>query len=196
MDNLLNYKSLVAIYLACLAYTLTRYAYFGPIEPPNWPAYLINKSVSIFAVATFCYSSFAYFKGNHELSKQLGRIVWQAAVLHLLLSLALLNPGYYRGFYGQTALRFGYIGEFMMLFGSLSIFMMWQIPKTRELVQHRYKQLAAILVFLHILPTSITSEWHIPANWFGSLPPIGLIGGVASFITIILIWKYRAETNR
>ena len=84
----------------------------------------------------------------------------------------------------------------MMLFGSLSIFMMWQIPKAKELVQHRYKQLAAILVFLHIIPTSITSEWHIPANWFGSLPPIGLIGGGASFITIILIWKYRTETDR
>ncbi len=72
MDNLLNYNRLVVIYLACLAYTLTRYAYFGPIEPPNWSAYLINKSVSIFAVITFCYSSFVYLKGDHELSKQLG----------------------------------------------------------------------------------------------------------------------------
>lgn len=195
MDNLLNYKKLTIIFLLCLAYTMMRYAYFGPIEAPNWPAYLVNKAVSIFAVAVFCYSSFAYFRGNLVLSRQLGRIVWQAAVIHILLSLALLNPGYYRGFYGQTALRLGYIGEFMMLFGSLAIFMMWQIPKTRDDVQHRYKQLAAILVFLHIIPTSITSEWHVPSVWFGHLPPIGLIGGLLSLITIVLIWQYRSEAD-
>ncbi len=186
---------LTIIYVMCLGYALIRYSFFGPIASVHWPAYIANKSFALFAIVMLLLSCYAYFKGQQEQHRAFGRIAWHMMVIHIGLSVVLFSPGYYRAFYGANALRLSLLGELVLISGVLAIVMFWQIPKYSGVIQHRLKQLGCALAFGHILPTSVPSKWLQPTEWYGYLPPIGLVTAIMALLAFLYMTRYRQKNH-
>ncbi|MAZ88447.1 MAG: hypothetical protein CL693_12465 [Cellvibrionaceae bacterium] len=181
------WRSAVFVFVLCGIYALLRYSFFGPVEPQHWPTYISNKAISVFAVCMLALSGWNYAKGYTLRSKQQGRMVWHAALIHSGLSLALLNGDYYPKFFADNGMNF--LGESVILCGVLASYALWQVGNLCGLRHHQFKCLACALALLHLLPMS--ASWITPMQWYGFMPPMSLISALAAGTALLLYWRYR-----
>ena len=171
---------LIFIFCFCLIYTFVRYAYFGTVEAAHWPAFLLNKTISFYAVTILCWSAWCYQQRKLEQSKQMGRIVWHAVIIHIGLSLTLVSADYYQKLFSDNG--FNLNGEIIMLLGVLAAYSFWQIPKFAHNLayQHRIKLAACLFALGHIIP--LGSSWFEPTTWYGNMPPISLLSAACCLL--------------
>lgn len=174
---------LIFIFCFCLVYTFVRYAYFGTVEVAHWPAFLLNKTISFYAVAVLCWSAWCYQQGKLDQSKKMGRVVWHSVIIHIGLSLTLISPAYYQKFFSENG--FTLYGEIIMLLGVLAAYSFWQIPKFAHSLahQHRIKLAACLFALGHLIPMG--SSWLEPATWHGTMPPISLLSAVCCLLAFV-----------
>ena len=91
---------LIFTILFSLAYALARYAWFSDVAAIHIPTYLVNKAIAVVAVFFVFYAALDHKQGRHDRSREWGRLAMQAAFVHVLLSLAILKPGYFETFFG------------------------------------------------------------------------------------------------
>ncbi|MGY9107674.1 MAG: hypothetical protein ACKVG0_14340 [Alphaproteobacteria bacterium] len=168
---------LIFTILFSLAYALARYAWFSDVAAIHIPTYLVNKAIAVVAVFFVFYAALDHKQGRHDRSREWGRLAMQAAFVHVLLSLAILKPGYFETFFGDERLNLR--GELVVLFGALAAYVFWIIPRYagQEKVMSVLKWLGCLLLLFHLLSVGLF-KWIRPAEWPGYMPPISLISAV------------------
>lgn len=187
-DNF-SWIPIIAILSASFVYAIIRYSFFGPIGMEHWPSYITNKAISVFAVGLLALSAWNYAQGRKESSRQQGRLVWHAALIHSGLSLALLQADYYPAFFSTKGMNA--MGELVILFGVIGTYALWQISHHSGINHHRFKQLACAFALLHLLPMS--TSWFTIEGWYGFMPPLSLISAIFASTALLLYWRYRSE---
>ncbi len=195
--------------LATGAYATTRYVVFGPWTVAHIPLYVLNKA---FAWSALLLLALALALGplvrlwptrwrQHLWRRRYwGLMGFALATLHIVVSLAILNYGYYRQMFRQ-AFEFTALAECAMLAGALAWFALLapvaaSLPGAQAALSVRYWQaaqrvglLALVLGGLHLgygVP-----GWFTPALWHGGLPPITLWSACAVVIALglrVLAW--------
>ncbi len=184
-----SWTPVAAIFIAALAYAIVRYGVFGTVPLAQWPSYIANKAIAVFAVTTLALSAYNYLKGRYRCSKAQGRLVWHAALIHSAMSLALLSEDYYPAFFATKGMNGN--GELAIVFGVFCSYALWQVSHHQGLPHHRCKRLVCALAFLHLLPMS--PNWIKVSSWYGSMPPLSLISALFALTALILYWRYRPQ---
>lgn len=190
-----------ALLLVTAAYATTRYVVFGPVAVAHIPLYVLNKA---FAWTSIVLLALALGLGPAAylwptLGAQLWRRRWWGlvgfalATVHILVSLAILNYGYYRLMFRQ-AFEFTALAEFAMLAGALAWLALLapaaaSLPGVQAGMSARYWRvlqgggvLALALAGLHLAYG--VPGWFAPALWHGGLPPITLWSASAVLIAL------------
>ncbi len=125
------------------------------------------------------------------LVKFLGLSGFALAVLHSLMSMAMLGPAYYPQLFGESKMNL--VGELTVVFGVLSLFWLvspalTSLPNMQEALgdrlwkrSQRTGYIALALAAAHCLSMGLEG-WLEPATWPGSMPPITLL----SFVIVVL----------
>ncbi len=187
---------LLGVWGLALAYAIVRYHLFGGVEWSHLPAYVMNKSVSLAAIAFLCCS---YLTGKwinaypndvsrrRSLAKFLGLTGLYFAGVHILLTLALLSPLNYPKFFLADGGKMNLTGELAILFGALAIsFLMFPAITTLPMMYEalggerwqraqRMGYWAVAMVAGHTL-TMGWKGWLDPSGWHGGMPPITMLG--------------------
>lgn len=200
-----------ALLLVTAAYATTRYVVFGPWSPAHIPLYVLNKA---FAWTGIVLLALALGLGPAaRLWPALGTHLWRRrwwglvgfalATTHIVISLAILNYGYYRLMFRQ-AFEFTALAEFAMAAGALAWLALLapaaaSLPGVQAGMSARYwlalqrvGVLALALAGLHVAYG--VPGWLTPALWHGGLPPITLWS--ASAVSIALILRVLAAGKR
>ena len=203
-----------AIFGLALVYAVVRYHIAGDVAWRHFPLFIFNKATSIAAVA---FVASAYLIGKvirwHDNDKVLRLVVIKfcglmgvfLAGIHGLLSLALLNPGYFAKYFddvgrlnlqGELAVTFGVIGLFLLLGPAITTLPM--MPKALGGIRWKRNQrlgyAALVFVLLHLIALGLKG-WLEPAGWNGGLPPISLLAALIALAPLLVKRKLTQERD-
>ncbi|WP_372695673.1 hypothetical protein [Immundisolibacter sp.] len=184
-------------------YAATRYVVFGPWALADLPLYVFNKATAWSALLLL---ALALGLGPAaRIWPPLGGLLWRRrywgvvgfvlATVHIVLSLSILNYGYYRLMFRQ-AFEFTALAGWSLLAGALA----WMalvaplaasLPGVRAAMSVRYWR---VLQRVGLLGLSLTGlhlaygvpGWWQPALWYGGLPPITLLSACAVVLVLAL----------
>jgi hypothetical protein len=174
-----------------IAYALLRYVAYGSVELANAPSFLFNKAVAMATVAFLCLLAWAKLRQDAPSQKFWAKASLHATVVHVVLSCALLSPGYYPKFFGLDQLNL--LGEVTILLGSLSAYCFWVLSRGRDLSERGrfwFMQLALWLIAGHLLAMGFKG-WLTVGKWHGGLPPISLLSFMLVVTAYALLLKSR-----
>ncbi|MGK2941235.1 MAG: hypothetical protein ACSLFJ_06095 [Immundisolibacter sp.] len=196
------------------AYATTRYVVFGPWTSAHIPLYVLNKSFAWSAIVLLALALglgpaarlWPAHLGNHLWRRRYwGLVGFALATLHIVVSLAILNYGYYRQMFRQ-AFEFTALAECAMLAGALAWFSLLaplaaSLPGAQSAMSARYWRilqrmglLALVLGGLHLAYG--VPGWFAPSLWYGGLPPITLWSAGAVVLALgirVLVWLLGEE---
>lgn len=201
-----------ALLLLTLAYATIRYVVFGPWNAGHIPLYVLNKAISwsalwlvalALALGPLARIAPRRFARHLWRRRYFGIMGFLLASLHVMMSLPILNYGYYRQFFRQ-AFELTALAEFSMAMGALAWFLLLaplagSLPGAREQMSARYWQLlqkigvwGLLLGGLHV--SYGVPGWLTPSAWYGGLPPITLwsAGGVALALALRMLAPRRS----
>ena len=189
-----------------ICYAVLRYNIFGDIAwKGNLPIFVLNKGISL--------SSFILLSVNFSLGplknirvkisdrlldtrKIIGLTGFLYAFLHLILSIAVLNPTYYSNFFiedGTLSIR----GVLSLAGGILSFIFLYVYKLRFEKTLKEQKRIITILSSKKILLSAMLfmgihlffigyTGWSDISIWQGGLPPISLISFIILLIGFII----------
>lgn len=187
-----------------LAYATTRYVVFGPWSVGHIPIYVLSKSLawtsltllglalSLGPLARLWPGRFLHLRWQR---KYYGLLGFALATAHILLSLTILNYGYYRGMF-QQAFELTPIAELSLSAGALCwtvllVPLAFSIPDVQRSVSPRAwlrgqacARVALLLGGIHVVYGA--PAWLTPATWFGGMPPITMICALTVLAVIAL----------
>ena len=200
-----------SLLLVTFAYASVRYVYFGPVLAIHMPLYVLNKAFAWSGTGLLATALavgplvrlLPTWQGLLGYRRSLGLYGVMLAILHLLLSLPILNMFYYTNFF-QIDGTLKVTSELSFLAGSLGLLLLaiaglTSLPGIQQAmpVKHwRHWQgmanWALLLTFAHSAWLGWNGWWQ-PGQWYGSLPPITLLSclmilptGLLRIMTFIL----------
>lgn len=197
--------TVVALVLALTtAYATTRYVVLGPHPPARIPVYVLNKG---FAWSSLVLLGLAYALGP------LARIaprpcrawLWQRkyyglaalalASTHVLLSLTILNYGYYRLMFAE-AFTLTWLAELSMSAGAIAWMLLLlpavlSYPAVQQDMSERWWLRAQAAGFGALVLGAVHTlygapAWNQPETWHGGLPPITLLSTIGVIAVLVL----------
>lgn len=205
-------KWFVAIFGTALAYAIVRYHIVGGLEWRHFPLFILNKVVSLAAVA-FVASSYLIGKifrwHDHDKALRLvvikfcGLIGFFLAGIHAFMSVLLLTPSYF-GKYFIEGSKLNLQGELGMAMGIVALFFLaspaittlpmmpkalggWRWKRTQ-----RVGYLALLLTAAHLFSLGIKG-WLTPGKWPAGMLPISLIAFVIAVLPLLVKRKLVGE---
>lgn len=197
------YRWFGLVFAGALAYVVVRYHVFKGVEWIHLPLYVMNKAVSLAAVALVA-SSYLVARWAPVLADEPGKRVVLArflglsgfalAAAHVVMSLALLSPAYYEKLFGAGQMNL--TGELSILFGLAALWflsapVLTSLPNMEEALGSRRWRKSQRLGYLaqaaaagHVLVMGV-SGWLTPAKWPGSMPPVTMLAFVAALIPLL-----------
>lgn len=171
-------RLVAGVLAASLAYAIVRYNVFGAVSYEHIPVYVANKALSFSSLVLLGLSRLTPDKPRR---KHLGLVGLGLALLHVLLSLLVLDPAYLPKHYVAGG-RMQWNAELSMLAGSLStIALLWLAYETatRPLQQQPVGssllpglgRAALALVGVHTLLLGY-GVWLDVGGWPAGMPPI------------------------
>ncbi len=185
------------VLLACLVYALLRYNVFGTVSPQQIPLYIVNKALSFAGLILLGCSRCV---GEPVRRRELGRVGLGLVLVHVVLSLCILNARYFAKLFAAT----GYMtwqGEASMLTGCLSLLalVMLFFTKHNSALEGTTSRsngllpgLGRAMLLLAVAHVGLIGYvgWFRPGEWPGSMPPITLLSCVAALVAVL--WRRRA----
>lgn len=181
--------------LGSACYATVRYNGFKGVPWSDWPTYTLNK---VFAVAAVALLVLAALRRRRPDGASTARLLTHAAVLtalHVLLSLMLLNPAYFPGYFAAGKLTA--VAGVAMTFGAIAVVWMARggIPaRSPEAGARGGLALLAGLIAVHTAVQGFAG-WLTPETWPGALPPITLLGTVFALVVLALSRPARGPTT-
>ena len=196
------------------AYAATRYVVFGPWTTAAVPLYVFNKAAAWSALLLL---ALAFGLGPAaRIWPRLSGLLWRRrywgvvgfvlATVHIVLSLSILNYGYYRLMFRQ-AFEFTALAGWSLLAGALAWMALMaplaaSLPGVQAAMSVRYWRVLQRVGLLGLLLTGLhlaygAPGWWRPALWYGGLPPITLLSASAVVLVLALrlavrVWGRRA----
>lgn len=200
----LKIKWLSGTLLFFTMYATLRYIVFKGVDPIHFPAYIVNKVLTISGVFLLAVS-YASGKLNilriKDQSKQIqfvkfsGLAGFSLNAMHAFISLILISPAYYPKFYTGDMLNL--TGELSMIMGVFSLYCfaipaITTIPFMQEAVGIRKWQqgqrmgyLGLFTALLHVAFMGFAG-WIDVEKWPGHMPPITLLGALLVLAPLFL----------
>lgn len=170
------------IFLACLTYACLRYHVFGNIAFDDFPMFIMNKVWASTALILLCLSILSSIKST---KKTAGLLCFLSSIIHIVLSICLLEPNYYDKFFVQNQLTFQ--AQLCLSFGLYcficfipSLFIDNNLNQNIQ-NQTKFRKLCKVSTFASILFLLIHTSIAFYPGWFkfqlwpANLPPISLI---------------------
>lgn len=188
-----------AVIAFCTLYATIRYTVFKGVEIAHFPLYITNKIISwsglIFIAISYIAGRRNKKDGHSDFAKRAGLIGFMLIVGHIIISVVILNPAYYPGFYSGEQMNFS--AELSMLAGVIALFA-FAIPAINsvsvirlslhpETWQSRQKvgYAGLLLAAIHTVFMGY-SGWLNVSGWPGYLPPITLLSTIIALIPLLL----------
>ena len=182
---------------ACFVYAVARYVIFKGVSPEHLPLYVANKSFSL--VGLLAIGCAALWKTSQQ-RKAWGFAGLICLGLHLVISLAILNPGYFAKFYSADG-KFLWQIECALLAGTLAFVAVaglgvaTLVPKENAGGSPgKSKSLIAglgrcvlLLTMTHVFMLGYKG-WLAISTWPGWLPPITLLAFGAAAALLLAKW--------
>lgn len=162
---------------------------FGDVSVEQIPMYVLNKSVSFAGLILLGWSR---CEGDPARRRELGTLALALVVVHVVLSLTLLNPAYFAKFFHTSGLM-TWQAEASMLAGALAflaicwLFLASQGRRERSATSRRASLVPGLgRVMLALTAGHVAlmgyAGWLTPSRWHGYLPPITLLSFAAALI--------------
>jgi DMSO/TMAO reductase YedYZ heme-binding membrane subunit len=208
-------KWFFVIFGACLAYAVVRYHIAGDVAWRHFPLFILNKAISMAAVffvgASYLIGKIIHWY-DHDAKLRLvvikfcGLLGFFFATIHAIMSLILLNPGYFAKYFDEAG-RLNLQGEVGMSVGILALMFLLSpaittlpmMPKAlggwRWKRSQRVGYLALLLVSFHLVALGLKG-WLAPNGWTAGLPPISLVAFLAAVFPLLVKRKTVAEREQ
>ena len=185
-------QRLLIILIFTTLYTIIRYVLFGNVELIHIPAYVLNKSVSMASAIFLFIAAFNFRQANSKRVKYWGSSAYHGAIVHILLSFAILSKPYYPKFF--TSEKMNFIGELTIMLGVLAAYFFWTTRngKSNFISKPFLQVLAALFVAAHVFVMGF-SGWIRISEWHGYMPPVSMISFVLAATSFILFLYHRKQ---
>lgn len=182
-------RPVVALYAASVVYAVIRYVAFAPKNAGNIPVFIVNKAVAMAAVLCMALGFLAALRRMRGRAAGTDPATWFragvfGAVWHVPMSLAILDPAYFKEFFAAPAdpaapPRLSTAGELVFMFGGLAAATVFLLLRPQWTPRERWRlSLAASAVLLcHVL----SMGWCRGVNMTAShayLPPMWLLSAI------------------
>lgn len=180
------------VLLVGLGYAIVRYIALGGVGIEQLPLYVTNKAVSVAGLVLIVTAVGArplsgWLPGGGWLlaeRRSLGMLGLGLSAVHSVMSLMLLNPGYFAKFYDVQTGRMNLAAEVSMLTGVVALALLVRQSRVGDgaggASQLRWLGLGVLALSLMHLGFMGWPGWWTPGNWHGGLPPITLLSaGIA-----------------
>jgi hypothetical protein len=183
------------LFFACAVYAVIRYVAFAPQNAGNLPVFIMNKGISM--AAAICFAVAFYQQLRRRRGNRAGNdpVTWFragvfGAVAHIPMSLAILQPGYFREFFDGARLSLG--GEMVFLFGAMAAGGIYLLHRAGWTPAGRWWLSVATfaVLFGHVLSMGLVRGLNINRS-HAYLPPMWLLSLIA--IAAGLWWLLRTS---
>jgi DMSO/TMAO reductase YedYZ heme-binding membrane subunit len=191
--------TLILVLSITLAYSILRYHVLGDIPWAQLPLFVFNKAVSWSGLVLL---ALAYIRRDKAAARSLGVRGLFLTGIHIVMTMAILSPGYYAKLYdgarlnalGEGALLAGIAAAAALVLPALATMpgMHAELGEPRWLRWQRAGYWTLALTAVHCLLLGAKS-WPAPATWPGGLPPITLLAFAAAIAP--LLWKLAARRS-
>jgi hypothetical protein len=180
-----------AIGVFSVIYAVVRYVAFAPKYADNIPGFILNKAVGMAASFFLVCAFWSKCRGWIENADTYFRATFVAVVIHIPLSIVLLNPGYFPEFFVADGSKLKFWGEMVILFGALGLALLWQNNRVRLTLPSPKKLETALLavLFCHVGSMGICRGVNITAK-HAYLPPMWLLSLVGIGVGL---WVVRTQ---
>ncbi|MCM4168595.1 hypothetical protein KCTC52924_02172 [Arenibacter antarcticus] len=191
---------IILVVAISIGYAILRYQIKGDVPWKDLPVFILNKGISLAAITllSLCISIRPLSNlgvqlfSSRQAKKVLGISGLLLTIAHVLLSFLIFNPSYFSVFFeedgtlsskGSLSLLAGVVGFMLVIiyhhcFGGVRA----GKEKLIKIVTSKKFILGLLLLFgLHLFFMGY-SNWMLPSNWQGGLPPISLISFVVVFL--------------
>ena len=175
----------VGIVMAGVAvYATARYNVFKGVDWIEWPIYVANK---VFALSSLILLAIYVIQGRRVDGGERPGVLtsaWGLMLLHVTLSLVILNPAYFPKYFAGEKLTVQ--AGVSMLLGALAALGVHMLSRSCTIKNGPgWLMKIAWLAFFVGLHAALLgyASWLVPSSWPGNLPPITLVsllcGGIA-----------------
>ncbi|PKN54256.1 MAG: hypothetical protein CVU56_27555 [Deltaproteobacteria bacterium HGW-Deltaproteobacteria-14] len=182
--------------LGSACYATVRYNGYKGVPWGDWPTYTLNKVFAVAAVALLLVAALRRRRAGAPSTAPLLAHAAALTALHVTLSLMLLSPTYFPGYFAAGKLTAA-AGAAMTL-GAIAV--VWMArgrvgPRTRE---DRARGGLALLAGLIAAHTAIQGGpgWLTPETWPGGMPPITLLGTLLALVVLAVTGRARRPATR
>jgi hypothetical protein len=179
-------KTILTVLITTVIYVTLRYNVFKGVAWTEWPVYVLNKAFALSALLLLMIYAIRRRRTQDETPARLLPVAWTLLLLHVGLSLAILNPAYYAKCFQAEKLTWQ--AGWSMMLGVLAAVGLHKYCRACELI-NPVSLLAkvGILAFLsgsHAMLLGYAG-WFQPSTWPGHLLPVTLIAFVAGSVALI-----------
>ncbi len=199
-----RYIILVSIFIS-VSYAILRYNIVGDVPWKDLPFFVLNKGIALSSLIllTINFSLGPLQNMGVKISdfwlnsrRSMGIAGFLFALIHVFMSLSILNPKYYKVFFvadGTLSLR----GGLSLLGGILSFIFLWiynisfkpGLKQDEKIIKwitsRKYVVYGMLLTGIHLFFMGYTG-WVTVYKWQGGLPPISLISFLTFFVGFII----------
>lgn len=194
-QNSLDNKIATVVYTVSIGYATLRYNTFKGIPWTDWPLYVLNKAFALSLLAFLMISVFRYRYFQKYSNAEIFNFAKFSGFLHIIISLALLNPTYYDKFFLNGKLSFS-VGISILL-GAIASALIFNKGFSKDLNNNPDAKIKvlSILVFIIGLHAALQGfqGWFTPSAWPGYLPPITLISFLIGLFALVLTFGLKRK---
>lgn len=187
------------VLLVGLGYAVVRYIALGGVSIEQLPLYVTNKAVSVAGLVLIVTAVGArplsgWLPGGGWLlaeRRSLGMLGLGLSAVHSVMSLMLLDPGYFAKFYDVQTGRMHLAAEVSMLAGVVALALLVGQSRVGDGGGERAVRLRGlgvgviVLTLMHLVFMGWPG-WWTPGKWHGGLPPITLLAAVVALVGLVL----------
>ena len=193
MDQRLGWLGPCSVIALAFAYAIVRYLVFGPTSASQLSLFISNKAISAAAVVCLLISAWHHRCPHHGHAAAWGKWTLHLAIIHVVLSLIILQPSYFEHFFDTETHRLTGLLELSLLFGALAAYGFWCLSQTsfKTSFPQRLLVLTTTAIALHLLFQG-GSKWH-PSRWYGGMPNISLLSLIVTLLALVCFLKTRKD---
>lgn len=172
-------KTIVIAFLSSMCYATLRYNICKDVPWDEWPLYILNKAFALSALLLLLAYAVRVYQKNIGDRRILISAASAFALIHIIISLILLNPSYYQSFYFNSKMTNA--TNYAILFGAVAF----------VVLHNRLLNIRLVALMIAIHAALLRSGWSTPDQWAGGLPPMTLIAFCLGIITFITFFDSR-----
>jgi len=197
-----NLRLVIVICGVALAYAVLRYNALKGVSIEQLPLYVVNKAASLAAIVLI---GFAAFQRTNVDRKEMGIAGFALLAGHVVISMMILNPAYFKALYGETG-RLTWQGELSMLAGVIGLLAaVWLFVATYTQPPPRNAYGVSLVPGLgrfvllcgavHVFAIGVRG-WFDLHVWPGFLPPITLLSFLAAVVFVLVRHRQKRRAAR